>query len=439
LGNSERGARDEARAALRQLGAAALPELTRMSADLKSDRKQRSNAIDAIGYAGTKDGPEVQILVAALKDKQSVVRASALTAMGNLNVDPTILVPLCIEMLDDSNNGVRRRASVDLGGMAEAAIAAVPALRKATKDENDSARAAAVEALKKIVPPPTRHVVRVNHSPFHLDGNNDPPRENGIGMKFKHIASLTNGTATGTLFVSVWKTRIGDFDKFVTATGYDATEGVYTYGTNSWQNRGNTWKNPGWEVTPDHPVCGVNWIDAVKFCEWLTESERAASKIGPHDEYRLPSDDEWSLMVGEATFPWGETWPPPPGAGNYMDDSETKVFPRDHGIKGYHDGFPITSPVGSFKANPLGLYDVGGNLWEWCSDLYQKLENATPDQSSPTKPETKTDPGQAMFRVLRGAAWHTSSKSEMASDHRRGFHPAIRNDLYGFRCVLVVE
>ena len=151
---------------------------------------------------------------------------------------------------------------------------------------------------------------------------------------------------------------------------------------------------------PDYPVVAVSWQDVEAFCDWLTRKERSGGVIGRSQLYRLPTDPEWSTAVGlgretgdtpqernlkiEDVYPWGRGWPPPRGAGNYADDSAKARFTDLSTIAGYHDGYATTAPVGSFPANRLGIYDLGGNVWEWCEDLYQ------PDKN---------------WRVLRGGSW----------------------------------
>jgi hypothetical protein len=117
------------------------------------------------------------------------------------------------------------------------------------------------------------------------------PWVNSLGMKFVPVAGM------GVLF-SVWDTRVQDFEAFVADTNYDATGGMYSLEKDGWKQRGATWREPGFSQGPTHPVVGVNWNDANKFCEWLTRREQGSGML-PHGRvYRLPTDAEWSVGVG---------------------------------------------------------------------------------------------------------------------------------------------
>jgi formylglycine-generating enzyme required for sulfatase activity len=235
-------------------------------------------------------------------------------------------------------------------------------------------------------------------------------RENSLGMKFKPVAG------TRVLF-SVWETRVQDYAAYAAAN------------TNTDRN----WKDPIWEGTPvtpapTHPAVNVSWFDAKSFCQWLTEKERKEGRLGADEEYRLPTDAEWSWAAGigkregngtpddkngrlQDVYPWGRQWPPPNDAGNYDDYSEFR-------IAGFHDGFPRTAPVGNFPPNAQGLYDMGGNVWEWCEDWY--------------------DDGQKK-RVLRGGSWINHVQSFLMSAYRDRVAPGTRYDCYGFRVVLATS
>ena len=256
-------------------------------------------------------------------------------------------------------------------------------------------------------------------------GSKDKPFVNSLGMKFVSVP----GTR---LLASIWETRVQDFAAFVEATGYDTTEGMYSIGEDGWKQRGHTWKNPGFEQTVNHAVCGVSWTDAVKFCDWLTSTERESGAIGPNDQYRLPTDVEWSTLVGSSKYPWGNQWPPPSGAGNYAGTEAGLTS----SLENYQDGYARTAPVGSFNPTSLGIYDLGGNVWEWCSDWYRKEMNT--DEARKEVPALNDYGGGQEARVVRGASWNNDTRVNLSSAYRNRNNPGNRNDNNGFRCVLVV-
>jgi len=278
---------------------------------------------------------------------------------------------------------------------------------------------------------------------------------NSLGMKFVPVKG------TDVLF-SIWDTRVQDFEAFVQVTGYDATKDMTSLGNVGYGWHGDTWKSPGFAQGPTHPVTGVNWYDAKAFCKWLTEKERKEGRLRSGQEYRLPTDAEWSVAVGlgaetgntpfeksgriKGVYPWGTQWPPPHGAGNYRgEESKQGVLSNCDAIVGYNDGYPRTSPVGSFAASQFGLFDMGGNVWQWCEDLHQpdaelrrtyeaELRWWRPLNGS-VLPLPKMEWG-----VLRGEAWGACDADSMLSSFR--CCPAYRNeraDFYGFRCVLVIR
>jgi len=138
---------------------------------------------------------------------------------------------------------------------------------------------------------------------------------------------------------------------------------------------------------------------------------------------RIPpaQDFEWSIVVGESKskYPWGDQWPPPAGAGNYAD-SDSDLNPK---LDNYRDGFNRTAPVGSFKPNGLGLYDLGGNVSEWCMDWYQKVLN--PEETREEIPTLNDDGGRPTYRVLRGGAWNTSLRVYLRSSSRNRTNPTL--------------
>jgi len=258
------------------------------------------------------------------------------------------------------------------------------------------------------------------------------PYENTLGMKFVPVAG------TRVLF-GIWDVRVQDFETFVNESRYDATNVMWTYlgGDGLLEHFGDTWRDPDFAQSPTHPVCGVSWQDAQAFCAWLTQKERREGKLNQLQNYRLPTDAEWSVAAGNTKYPWGDQWPPPAGAGNYAS-GEVAVgdWPTNlPTIQGYLDGYPRTAPVGSFPANRNGLYDMGGNVRQWCQDLYRK--EMTSAALRKRYPELNDESGAVEhYRVLRGSSWASSDAETMLSSWRSQTFPGFRVDQLGFRCVL---
>jgi len=223
------------------------------------------------------------------------------------------------------------------------------------------------------------------------------PFTNSLGMKFVPL---------GDIQISVWETRVQDYEAFCRATG-------------------RHYEPADFHQTATDPVVKVSWFDAMAFCKWLTEREQDENLIEDRQAYRLPTDLEWSMAVGlinesgatpeirdgktKNEFPWGKQWPPPNGAGNY-----SAATGRRRGA---------TMPVGTFKPNSLGLYDLGGNVWEWCLDTYKGGTSGTSRD----------------WGVLRGGSWATSNRLEMQSSYRNVIDRNDRDVIYGFRCVLATQ
>ena len=207
------------------------------------------------------------------------------------------------------------------------------------------------------------------------------PFVNSLGMKFVPVA----GTA---VLFGVWDVRVRDYRAYASAAG-----GV-----------DNSWQHVNFTQGDDHPVVRVSWEDAQAFCAWLTQKERREGRLSEQQSYRLPREVEWNRAVGNGKYPWGKQWPPPSGAGNYA---------ASLGV----DNYVNTSPVASFEANQHGLYDMGGNVWQWCEDWYDSEQRN---------------------RVLRGASFFIDSPEDLLSSCRYYRPPVFRYNFVGFRCVLVV-
>src|SRR5262249_48557534 len=151
--------------------------------------------------------------------------------------------------------------------------------------------------------------------------------------------------------------------------------------------------------TDEHPVVNVTWNDAVAFCGWLSR------KTGRKCE--LPTEAEWeyACRAGSRTkYYHGDDPEGLAKIANVADASFLKVFPDNtYAIKA-DDGYAFTAPVGRFQPNAFGLYDMLGNVWEWCSDHHDAKyyrESPAADPKGPSAGE---------YHVLRGGSWFRTAK-----------------------------
>ena len=157
-------------------------------------------------------------------------------------------------------------------------------------------------------------------------------------------------------------------------------------------------------TNPNHPIVGISWDDAVAYCNWLS------TLSGGQKRYRLPTEAEWEFAARGGTQSKGFRY-----AGT-NDLTEAGWFSENSGSK--------TRPVGQKKANELGLYDMSGNVWEWCNDWYDTYPSGA--QTNPKGPESGS------YRVFRGGSWSLNAGLCRVSN-RSNYSPGNRLDDLGFR------
>jgi formylglycine-generating enzyme required for sulfatase activity/WD40 repeat protein len=171
---------------------------------------------------------------------------------------------------------------------------------------------------------------------------------------------------------------------------------------------------------PEHPVEMVSWEEAVKFCEELSRLRPGGGR-----RFRLPTEAEWEYACREAGS--SQT---PFHYGNSLSSRQANFngnFPFGGAPKDIYR--EKTTPVGTFKPNSLGLFDMHGNLWQWCGDYLHDYDlTRTTDPFRNDKSE---------YCVLRGGSWKDSGEGCRAAG-RTGNFPNTRSYLFGFRVVLVV-
>jgi formylglycine-generating enzyme required for sulfatase activity len=178
------------------------------------------------------------------------------------------------------------------------------------------------------------------------------------------------------------------------------------------------------------PVESVNWYDAVEFCNRLSQGEGltpAYSGSGSSitcnwnaNGYRLPTEAEWEYACRAGTTT-------PFSTGNNITTSQANYngnYPYNNNAAGIYR--ETTTPVGSFASNPCGLYDMHGNVWEWCWDWYGIYSTGT--QTNPRGPVS------GVIRVIRGGSWLNVGQI-LRSAFRSDNYPSYGRDLIGFRLV----
>lgn len=194
-------------------------------------------------------------------------------------------------------------------------------------------------------------------------------------------------------YIDKYEVTVGQYKKFIKATGYHA---------------------PGWSSvskhspTDKHPIMGVSWEHAQTYCKWAGK--------------RLPTEAEWEKaarggLVGRK-YPWG--------------DEISHDYANYYGTGGRDRWGEGNAPVGSFPPNGYGLYDMAGNVWEWCADYHDKSYYSKSPRENPKGPES------GWARILRGGSWGrypNPSPDLLRVANRWSFNPETMSPSIGFRCI----
>jgi formylglycine-generating enzyme required for sulfatase activity len=198
------------------------------------------------------------------------------------------------------------------------------------------------------------------------------------------------------------------------------------------------------------PMVLVSWYGSTAYCNWRSDQEgyETCYNLSTWDcdfskkGYRLPTEAEWEYAarggLSGKRFPWADPNITHSQANYYSDASDPyDVSPTRGYHPAYNDGiYPYTAPVGSFSANGYGLYDMSGNVFEWCNDWYNSTYYSTSRYDNPQGPVS----GARHGRVLRGGGWDSSASNCRVAYRVDGdLSPGYRLNSFGFRVVLDLE
>jgi formylglycine-generating enzyme required for sulfatase activity len=267
------------------------------------------------------------------------------------------------------------------------------------------------------------NMIFINGGSFFMGSDDGDADEKPI-----HEASVSD------FYISKYEVTVEEFSKFIEETNYqtDAEKlgGSYLWVNSGWQlKNGINWRHDAnaqirKKEEYNHPVIHVSWNDAIEYCNWLSVKEKLlpvymfienndekkvyAPSLSFTNGYRLPTEAEWEFSASiRGSYVWSGT------------DKEENLSDYCNCFD-FEDDYPTTAPVGSFRPNSLGLYDMSGNVWEWCWDSYTLNYAKSQSQNNSTD------------KVLRDGSWFCKN-NQMRCANRNYGNPTIRNNGLGFR------
>lgn len=279
-------------------------------------------------------------------------------------------------------------------------------------------------------------------------GSNDQIITNSVGMRLTRIEpgkfSMGSDTSkqdrddlqhtvqiTRPFYLGVHEVTVGQFRRFAAETGYRTTAETDEQGGNGYDDQRKStydrkfnWMTTGFRQSDQHPVTNLTRQDVDAFLKWLSQQEAV--------EYRLPTEAEWEYACRAETSQETQGR----GEANVADDSfregHVQLHTTDGNMAPFRDGYVFTAPVGSFQPNAFGLFDMTGNVAEWCADWFQEQPV---QQSSSVDPQ---GPATGAERVVRGGSWR-STLPQYRRASRDHYDPLFRSTGVGLRVAITAK
>jgi len=229
----------------------------------------------------------------------------------------------------------------------------------------------------------------------------------------------------------------GQFAAFVNATEYKTRAEE--------KSSSKTWRNPGFAQRPDEPVVFISWYDAVAYCNrrsrqadlepcyTFLDSLNVLADLSANG-FRLPTEAEWEYAArggdNDTLYPWGEEQ----GCRNPTNQSPVFLANYKQWRSRTTDEWVWTSPVKEFPPNSIGIYGMGGNVWEWCQDWYSQSAYPMLSGRTPHNPCIDSVSGERPRRVMRGGSFKNDLDLLRCSSRGSGLPHAFGHHV-GFRCV----
>lgn len=230
-------------------------------------------------------------------------------------------------------------------------------------------------------------------------------------------------------YIGIYEVTVGDFSEFIENTHYITDAERQGWGTvldstgnEALQQEDANWRHPGFIQDEKHPVVMVSWNDAKEYIEWLGRKDGI--------NYRLPTEAEWEFAARSRGKEYGYSWGNGKPSCNIAGEEIKDKFPNSRLSiwDEYIDKYVFTAQVGSFEKDESGLFDMTGNVSEWCTDWYSN------DYYNNSPKENPQGPSVGEKRVVRGGSWINGPRL-IHTTYRDKENPEYSDTTIGFRLV----